>query len=343
MSTSETRLVICEMTEDWQKTFLQERFGKKDPDIDLSFFESPLQHLNPPAVEQAELLSVFIDSDCSAERLRSFSHLQMITTRSTGYDHIDLRTCRERDIVVSNVPTYGEHTVAEHTFALMLNLSRRVHEVVQQTRRGEFEFGGVRGFDLRGKTLGVIGTGHIGKHVIKMARGFGMEVVAHDVDEDAFTAELLGYEYVPLEELLAQSNIITLHVPLNEKTRHLIDRQELERCRNDALIINTARGGLINTSVLHEMLQNDQLGGAGLDVIEGEEMILSESELNEKDFSREKLEQLVENNRLLRRDDVIFTPHMAYNSREAVERILSTTVENITSYLDGQPQNTVTT
>ncbi len=337
-----TDLLFCDVKEDWQRAYLEEGVQDIDGDLHTRFHEVSLQDVPESDRTPADLLSVFIDSDCGRAQLETLPELQFLTTRSTGFDHVDLEYCRERNIPVSNVPTYGEHTVAEHTFALLLNLSRRVHEVVQSTPPGDFEFGGTRGFDLRGKTMGVIGTGHIGKHVAKMARGFGMEVLAYDVDQDPFIAELLNYRYVSLDALLDSADIISLHLPLNEQTKHLLGSEELKRCKDDAIIINTARGGLIDTNALLQELENNRLGGAGLDVIEGEEMILSEPELNEKEFSREKLEKLVENSRLLKRDDVIFTPHMAYNSREAIERILETTLNNIRSYLDGAPANTVT-
>jgi D-lactate dehydrogenase len=333
-------IVFAEVSEPWQEDFLEERLSETDQAIE--YYREPASEVPESSKEEATVLSVFIQSELDEEELASWPRLEFISTRSTGYDHVDLDYCGEHEVAVSNVPTYGDNTVAEHTFALILSLSRRMHEVTQRTQRGDFQLGGLRGFDLRGKTLGVVGTGHIGIHVIKMARGFGMDVLAHDVDPDDFMAELLDFEYAGMDRLLEESHIITLHVPLNNSTKHMIDREALKRCRDEALIINTARGGLINTDALLEALEEDRLAGAGLDVLEGEEMILSESKLNEKEFSREKLRQLVQNNELLRRDDVVFTPHMAYNSREAFERILSTTVENITGYLAGTPHHLVT-
>jgi D-lactate dehydrogenase len=175
-----------------------------------------------------------------------------------------------------------------------------------------------------------------------MARGFGMDVLAYDIEQDRFIADLLGFGYVEMEELLENSHIITLHCPLNENTRHLLDYEQFKLCRDGALLINTSRGEIINTEALLSALQEGKIAGAGLDVMEGEELVLEETRLNEKDFPREKLEQLIQNNRLLKRDDVIFTPHMAYNSREAVERILDTTVSNIIAFDKGDRRNIVT-
>ncbi|MFB6355981.1 MAG: NAD(P)-dependent oxidoreductase [bacterium] len=332
-------ILFCEMNEDWQIDNIKDALS----DLDLSprFTELPLHEVDDNTLREARYLSVFISSECNSDTLSRFPDLEFISTRSTGFDHVDLDYCRQNNIEVSNVPTYGENTVAEHTFALILSLSRNLHEAMERTRRGEFNMEQLRGFDLRGKTIGVIGTGHIGIHVIRMARGFGMDVVAYDIEHNSFMAELLGFDYVDLDHLLESSDIISLHVPLNDHTRHMIDREELEQCRDEALIINTARGALVNTDALLDCLEAGNLNGAGLDVLEGEEMLLSDIKLNEKEFSRDKLARLIQNDKLIKRDDVIFTPHMAYNSKEAIERILNTTVENIQSYLQGNPKNTV--
>lgn len=330
--------VFADVSESWQKHLLQ---SKLEANFELEITGEPAPEISDELKQSAQILSVFINSECGADELENWPELKFISTRSTGYDHIDLEYCTQQKIPVSNVPTYGDNTVAEHTFALILSLSRNVHEAAMRTRRGDFELGGIRGFDLRGKTIGVIGTGHIGIHVAKMARGFGMEILAYDIQHNDFLAELVGFDYVDLETLVEQSHIISLHCPLNESTRHLIGRDLLENCHDDALVINTARGELIDTDALLDTLENGRIGGAGLDVLEGEEMILSESKLNEKDFSRERLQTLVQNNRLLQRDDVIFTPHMAYNSREAIERIFETTVDNIRAFHEGNLIHTV--
>ena len=330
--------VFADITESWQKDLLIERLSET---FELVIEDKPLSEFSSEQYQNAQILSIFINSDCKAKELERWPELEFIATRSTGYDHIDLSYCSEHGITVSNVPTYGDNTVAEHTFALILSLSRNLYEAVQRTQRGDYELGGIRGFDLRGKTIGIIGTGHIGIHVAKMARGFGMNILAYDIQRNDFLSELIGFDYVDLETLVEQSHIISLHCPLTESTRYIIDEDMLSRSRDDLLVINTARGELIDTDALLRALEDGRLGGAGLDVIEGEEMILSESKLNEKNFSREKLQTLVQNNRLLKRDNVIFTPHMAYNSREAIERIFETTIDNIKAFQKENPIHTV--
>ncbi len=332
--------VFVEVDESWQRDYLARELDGDE--YELEFFEKPVAEVPAEIKEKADILSVFIRSNCDGAELEKWPELDYIATRSTGFDHVELDYCRENGIQVSNVPTYGDNTVAEHTFALILSLSRKIYQAVQCTRNGDYsDCDELRGFDLRGKKLGVIGAGNIGKHVIKMARGFGMEVQAFDVNRDHFIADLLGFEYVDLDKIFAESQIISLHCPLNDATRHILDREEFDKCRDGVLIVNTSRGELINTEALLAALDEGKVAGAGLDVVAGEELILEEPRLNEKDFPREQLERLIQNNRLVKRDDVVFTPHMAFNSREAIERILATTASNIHSFLAGEPANTV--
>jgi D-lactate dehydrogenase len=275
------------------------------------------------------------------EALDALPELKFIATRSTGYDHIDLETCRRRGITVSNVPSYGENTVAEHTMALLLMLSRKVHQSVLQVRSGRVDLAELTGFDLQGKTIGVIGAGHIGLHVIRIARGFGMRVLAFDVHRDPFLADLLGFEYATLDRLLAESDIVTLHSPLTEKTHHLLGREQFARMKTGAMIVNTARGGLIDTDALIEALESGTLGGAGLDVLEGEDLIKEEKQLLQQPLDVEKLRTAVRNRVLLAREDVVFTPHNAFNSKEALVRILEVTLGNLEAFRAGQPAHRV--
>jgi D-lactate dehydrogenase len=273
--------------------------------------------------------------------LDEMPELKFIATRSTGFDHIDLDACRSRGIVVSNVPSYGENTVAEHTIALLLMLSRKVHQSVLQIRSGHVDLAELTGFDLQGKTIGVVGAGHIGLHVIRIARGFGMRVLAFDVRREPFLADLLGFEYVTMERLLTESDIVTLHSPLTDKTHHLIGRDAIARMKPGAMIVNTARGGLIDTDALVEALESGKLGGAGLDVLEGEELIKEEKQLLQQPLDVERLRTAVRNRVLLSRDNVVFTPHNAFNSREALVRILEVTLSNLEAFRAGQPVSRV--
>ena len=290
----------------------------------------------------AAIVSVFIYSRLTAALLKRLPGLRLIATRSTGFDHIDLAACRARKIQVSNVPAYGENTVAEHTFALILALSRNVHKAYVRTARGDFSLDGLQGFDLKGKTLGVIGAGRIGLHVIKMAKGFGMRVIASDTRQDPFLSEVLDFRYLPLPDVLRASDIVSLHVPYSTATHHLMNRKTFQHMKRGALFINTARGGLMDTNALVWALDQGIVSGAGLDVLEGEELVKEERQLLEQDVSKERLVTALKNNILLHRENVVITPHIAFDSREALQRILDTTAANMAGFLRGSPLNIVT-
>ena len=329
-------------------------FGEVLPGESLHFVRGPRE-----VKVDARVLSLFIHTRIDAGFLDKHPHLKLIATRSTGVEHIDLGACRERGICVANVPSYGEHTVAEHTFALILTLSRRLREVVRQPgKEDRVAYESMRAFELRGKTLGVVGVGRIGRHVIRMARAFDMNVLAYDTRSETGAAASLGAgcTYAPLERVLAEAHVLTLHVPLRPETRHLIRQETLATCRRGVVIINTARGGLIDTNALLEALDSGQVGGAGLDVLEEDSVLRREatsvigeqiiqrlqamtgaSEPQDQDPARVKaFEDLLRNKRLLTRPDVIFTPHIGFNSIEAVQRINTATAENIRRFLSGE-------
>jgi D-lactate dehydrogenase len=331
-----TRVAFFEV-KDWEREYL----GARLADAEVCFDGGTLTAARVAELRETECVSVFIYSRVSAEILGALPALRLIATRSTGFDHINLEACRKRGIAVANVPSYGENTVAEHTFALILMLSRKVHKSYAQVQAGRVELAMLTGFDLQGKTIGVIGAGRIGLHVIRIARGFGMQVLACDIRRDPFLADLLRFEYVPLERLLAESDIVTLHCPLTPQTRHLVGQAEFARMRQGALLVNTARGGLVDTDALVEALETGKLAGAGLDVLEGEELIREEKQLLHEPQDVERLRTAVRNQVLLRREDVVFTPHNAFNSHEALVRILDTTLENLAAYRAGQPINRV--
>lgn len=289
----------------------------------------------------ADVVSTFIHSTLDRATLERLPKLKFIATRSTGFDHIDLAFCRERGIPVANVPSYGENTVAEHTFALILALSRNIHKAFVHTLARDIPFQALRGFDLAGKTLGVVGAGRIGLHAIKIAKGFGMQVVAYDLRRESLLAEVLNFRYVSLDELLGASDIISLHCPYSPQTHHLLNLENIRKVKRGALLVNTARGGLVDPAALTQALDEGILAGAALDVLEGEELLKDERQILEQPLAQDKLRMLLLNHSLLNRDNVVITPHIAFNSREAVERILSTTVENIRAFLAGSPQNVV--
>jgi D-lactate dehydrogenase len=327
-------------TEAWEREYFRARLTGTE----LQFHDGVLDANRVPHCALAEVVSVFINSALTAAVLERLPKLKLIATRSTGYDHIDLAACRERGITVCNVPTYGARTVAEFTFALMLAVVKKVRQAVERVRdRGSFELDGLRGFDLRGKTLGVVGTGHIGREVIKIARGFEMQVLANDAYPNADVAAQLGFRYVSLDELLASSEIVTLHVPSLPATHHLLKRENLKKTKRGAVLINTARGAVVDTAALIEALDSGQLGGAGLDVLEEEGAVREERELVLHGHPEERhLRAILRNHLLIRMENVIVTPHNAFNTTEALEDILRVTAENIQAYRRGTPVNVVT-
>jgi len=323
---------------DWETKYLNQRL----PQHDCSFISEPLDFATLAAIKDVEVISPFIRSQVSGEVISALSDLRLVATRSTGFDHIDIGACAARGIIVSNVPSYGENTVAEHTFALILALSRKIPQTHARVVRGDYSLDGLTGFDIKGKTLGVVGTGRIGMHVIKIARGFGMNVLGYDVYRNSFLAELLGFRYVELDRLLGESDIVTLHMPYSSAVHHFMDRAKFALMKPGSLFINTARGGLVDTDALLAALDSRSLSGAGLDVIEGEELIKEESQLLHQQ-NVQNLQEVVRTHLLFRRENVIFTVHNAFNSKEALERILDTTVGNILSFEHGEPANLVRT
>jgi D-lactate dehydrogenase len=290
----------------------------------------------------ADIISTFIYSELGGSVIDQFPDLKLIATRSTGFEHIDSAKCQVRGIAVSNVPVYGSKTVAEHVFALLLSISHRMPEAIARAQRGHFSPFGLQGFDLAEKTFGVIGSGGIGRHVIQIARGFDMKVVAFDVRQDEEAAQQFGFSYLPFDDVLAQSDVLSLHVPSMPSTHHLIREETIAKMKTGAVIINVSRGDLIETGALIQALTVGKIAAAGLDVLPDEPMIREEAQLINSIFGNEnELRTLVTNHILLRMRNVIITPHSAFNTKEAVDRIVGTTVDNIVAYLGGTPQNIV--
>lgn len=316
------KISFFEITEDERK-----KFSDALSNNEVLFFEDSIQDVDVEAFKDSDVLCVFVHSEVSKDILEKMLNLKMVCTRSTGIDHIDSEYCKEKNIVIKNVPLYGENTVAEHAFALMLSLSRKIHKSYVRSIQGKFSTEGLQGFDLKDKTLGIIGGGRIGLHVARIAKSFGMHVRVYDINKDSFLAELINFKYVDLDELYKESDIVSLHVPLNKYTEHMINKESLSKFKDGALLINTARGGLVKTSDLIEALKSGKLSGAGLDVIEGEEYLIEENIFNSPVEKAAKL--IVESKQLLDNENVVLTPHNAFNSVEAVNRIIDTTIENI--------------
>ena len=333
-------IAYVEMKDVWEREFVKTKMSSSR---DVAFFDEPAQD-RIKDLSEVRVLSVFVNSRIDKKHMELLPNLKCIATRSTGFDHIDLKEAQEKGIVVCNVPSYGENTVAEHTFALILSLSRNLRKAYLRTVQNNFSIDGLMGFDLKGKTLGVVGTGHIGLHVIRMALGFGMKVIAFDVKQQNFLSEILNFEYVSFEELLKRSDIISLHAPYLPSTRHLINKKNVSLIKKGAVLVNTARGGLIETDALVEALDKKILSGAGLDVLEEEEYVLEEKRLLEGTETEDhwrRLQTTLKNQVLLHRENVIYTPHMAFYSCEAVQRILDTTMDNIKAFIEGKTINQV--
>jgi len=311
--------------EDWEKEYLRIKIKNQK----LIFLKEVLDEKTTDLVKDADIISIFIYSKINKEILNKLKKAKAIITRSTGFDHIDINECKKRKILVLNVPFYGENTVAEHTFALILTLSRKIHKSYERTIRGNFSLEGLMGFDLKGKTIGIVGLGRIGRHVARIAKGFEMNILVYDVKRNNKLQKELGFKYTTFDNLLKNSDIITLHCPYNKSTHHLINSKNIKLIKKGAYIINTARGGVIETEALVKALTNKDLKGAALDVLEEEGLIKEEVQLLSKNFSKKNLKNLIENHLLLTFDDVIITPHNAFNSKEALQRILDTTIENI--------------
>lgn len=301
---------------------------------EVECFTTSLLPENLPQSKDFEVISVFTDSKVDARVIDAFPNLKLIAARSTGFDHIDLKKATEKNITVVNVPVYGEATVAEFAFALLLAITKKIIQAnitVKVTER--FNREGLTGFDLIGKTFGVIGTGHIGVSAIKIAKGFGMEVVAFDAFPNQELAEKFGFTYLSLEELLSKSDVISLHVPFLPSTQHLINQKNISFIKKGAVLINTSRGEIVETAALINGLETGIIGAAGLDVLENELTLRTDTEVDS--------EQAKMNDKLIEMHNVIVTPHMASNTKEAMDRIRQTTVDNIKAFINSDPQNVV--
>lgn len=325
--------------EGWEEQLLRERFTGHE----LRFSNDKVSEEILPAQTDFDVISVFVNSVINNAVLARFPNLKYITTRSTGYDHVDVKACTARGVKVGFVPGYGDHTVAEFAFGLILNLTRKQYRAIDQIKETDsFSLAGLRGIDLKGKTLGVLGTGRIGKEAIKIGNGFGMQVIAYDPFPNEEAAKQLNFSYASLEGVLGNADVITIHCPLTEQTRHLINRDTIKLIKRGAYLVNTARGGIVETAALVDALMDGTLAGAGLDVLEEEGDVRDEMKLiGLKEMREEKLRVLLQNHSLMHMTNVLITPHNAFNTQEAMERILNTTIENVVSFIAGTPKNLV--
>ncbi|MEE8131611.1 MAG: NAD(P)-dependent oxidoreductase [Candidatus Paceibacterota bacterium] len=318
--------------ENWEKDYLKNAL----PEQEILFSENKLNKDNLPAEKDADIISVFVGSKIDKEVIDNFPNLKLITTRSTGFDHIDLKTTKEKNIKTAYVPGYGDNTVAEMAFGLILTLSRKIYEAYDRIREtGSFSLEGLRGFDLKGKTIGIIGTGRIGKYMIKIAKGFDMNVIAFDAYPNKQLSKEMDFQYVDLDKLLGQSDIISLHIPYLKSTHHLINSGNINKIKKGAILINTSRGAVVETAALVKGLNERILSGAGLDVLEEEGATQDEKSFLLYGHPKEHdLKTILANHVLIDMPNVIITPHNAFNTQEALQRILNTDIENIKSFLE---------
>jgi D-lactate dehydrogenase len=322
--------------EQWEKEYFQQEIK----DAELAFFDAPLSD-ETVGLETFDLVAVFIHSQMNKALLDKMPNLKFITTMSTGYDHIDIEECKRRNISVSNVPSYGETVVAEHTFALLLAIARRLPESIERVKKGNFMPTGLTGFELRGKTIGVIGVGSIGTNVIRIARGFGMNAIVYKRTPDYALEKELGCKFVELPVLYQQSDIVTLHIPYSKETHHYLGEQAFSQMKDGVIILNTARGPLIDGMALLKALDSGKVKAAGLDVLEEEPLLEEEKDLLSHEFEKDKLMLVLQDHMLVNHPNVVITPHNAFNSDEALHKIVETTHENITAFTNGAPINVV--
>lgn len=303
----------------------------------------PLTFETAQEVESAEIVSIFVTSDVNAKTLKLMNKLKLIVCRSTGYDNVDLLSAHKRGILVTNVPSYGENTVAEYAFTLLLALSRKLRPALEQVQAGEINHATTVGTDLAGKTLGVVGTGRIGAHAITIGRGFGMHVIGFDPFPRLELEGQLGFSYTEFRDLIKNSDFITIHAPLTKATHHLFDAKAFRAMKPSAYLINTARGEIIDTTALVAALEKKQLAGVGLDVLEGEMMLDIHAEMQLLSHSRgvQNLRLAAELAELEKLPNTIISPHNAFNTHEALDRIWATSHQNIAAFIAGKPVNVV--
>jgi D-lactate dehydrogenase len=335
-----TKLAFFDVDEKEQAILSKEFAGEKT--FELRFNQKSLDKHTACIAKEAGGIGIFIQSKTTHEVLDHLPMVKVIATMSTGFDHIDLNACKARNITVCNVPSYGDNTVAEYAFSLILALARKLKQTLERVERGLFSRTGLMGMDIKGKTLGLVGTGRIGSHMARLGWAFGMKVIAYDVRSDVALKEKYGVQFMSLEEVLEQADVISLHVPYLPSTHHLINSERLRLLKPTVLLINTSRGKVVDTKAVAAALREDRLGGVALDTFEGEDIWIEEEFLKRDDLPAITLREAMESFSIMRSERAILTPHNAFNTREALDRILITSAENLKAYFSGHLQNVVT-
>lgn len=323
----------------------KEYFAKKFPkDFEIEFFEESLTENTTLTDEQKEdtsIISVFINSEVSEKVLAQFKNLHIVTTRSTGYNHINLEYCRNNNIAVINAPYYGKTSVAQYTIGMILTLTRNVLVAANDIKSRHIDYPKYEGRNLSNLSIGVIGTGSIGSSVCKIANMFDMKIYAHDIKINEEIQEFV--EYVDFETLIAKSDIITLHIPYIIEFYHMLSENEFKKMKDKVYIINTSRGELIDTAVLYKYVKMGKVKGAALDVIECENINYDNSEVTNiiKQASETCLENVIITDKLMQFENVIITPHIAYNTKESVINILDSIFASIKDHYNGIYRNRI--
>ncbi len=314
-------------TKDYEEEYLKNNCPNTTENLYLSY---PLtKETNLENISDADMISCSVSSDCTSFNLSRFKNLKCIFTRSVGFDHIDLKYCKKNGISVHNTPHYGDWTVAEYTFALILSSSRNILRAQKDLKLGKVDLPSYMGLELHSKTIGIIGLGQIGERVAKIAQGFNMKVLYYDIKD------VPEYKKVTLDTLLRSSDFITINCPLNKDTRHLLSHKQFNLVKDGVVIINTARGEIINTKALFEALESGKISYLGLDVLECEYETANYGKDNfcTSCINDRCLKNYILNQKLMNAENSIVTPHIAYNTKEAVVRILELTVKNIENFL----------
>ncbi len=323
---------------DGDKQYYQRAF-KNIFNIETVYTDEPLTEVTVRQYADAAIVSVSVTSDVSANAVSKLPELEYIASRSSGYDHIDVACADEHDVLVSTVSGCIEATVAEHTMMLLLALARRLGDTTRHITDRVVDHGEITGFEVAGKTIGIIGCGRVGRRVARAAAGLDMNIIGYDPhppEDDAIS-------YASFDYVLENSDIVSLHAPGGKTTRHMVDADTLARMKKGAVLLNTANGDLIDTKALIDALFSGHISAAGLDVLEGEQLLRFEEEiaLLHPDVGTQDLLLNAEHDALLRMPNVIVTPHNGFNSQEAVHRIRQDTAENIKHYLKHEPRNVI--
>lgn len=327
---ADSKLVVAVFdTKPYDREYLGKAVGVEG--LDLRFQEFRLEPATVSAAAGANAVCIFVNDNAHRPVLEQLSRLgvRMIALRCAGFNNVDLKAAKELGISVTRVPSYSPHAVAEHTIALILTLNRKTHRAFVRVRELNFSLSGLVGFDLHGKTAGIIGTGKTGRIVAEILKGFGMKVLAFDPFPNFEWAGRSGVEYVDLDGIASESDIVSLHAPLTPKTDRIINADFLARMKTEAMLVNVSRGRLVHTAAVIAALKSGKLGGVALDVYEEEEGVFFE------DLSGQVLED-DELARLLTFPNVLITAHQAFLTSEALSEISRVTTENLLRFAAGQ-------